>query len=311
METEDLFIGLDRIAVDYTFRNKSDADVTGEVIFPLPPISIGALWNIDYNLPDDIDRENLVNFTVTVDGQAVTPKVDRVAVLNSEWWNDVPGNVRYDTPGKDVTADLERLGIPLSMDIDKVDAALKALTPEQQAEAAKLGLAEFMPADGEIAAENMPQWAIVIRYHWTQTFPAGKALSVSHEYENHPPGGLFTWDHPPTADYEKEIAAKYCIDDGTSKMMARNLEYQDQDGTTYRMGTSYETEYVLRTANSWAGPIGKFKLTLDKAYPDYVISLCADGVKKTGPTTFVVEKTDYTPDRDLNILVVKPFNPAE
>ena len=37
-----------------------------------------------------------------------------------------------------------------------------------------------------------------------------------------------------------------------------------------------------------------------------MISLCADGVKKTGPTTFVVEKTDYTPDRDLEVLVVGP-----
>jgi hypothetical protein len=29
-------------------------------------------------------------------------------------------------------------------------------------------------------------------------------------------------------------------------------------------------------------------------------------VEKTGPTTFVVEKTDYTPDRDLEILIVAP-----
>ena len=38
-----------------------------------------------------------------------------------------------------------------------------------------------------------------------------------------------------------------------------------------------------------------------------MISLCADGVKKTGPTTFVVEKTNYTPDRDLEVLVVVPL----
>ena len=42
MEREDLFISVDRIAVDYTFRNLTDADVTGEVIFPLPPLPAGA-----------------------------------------------------------------------------------------------------------------------------------------------------------------------------------------------------------------------------------------------------------------------------
>jgi hypothetical protein len=38
-----------------------------------------------------------------------------------------------------------------------------------------------------------------------------------------------------------------------------------------------------------------------------VISLCAEGVTKAGPTTFVIEKTDFTPDRDLEILVVQPL----
>ena len=83
---------------------------------------------------------------------------------------------------------------------------------------------------------------------------------------------------------------------------------KNPDGEDYgSYGTSWHISYVLRTANSWAGPIGKFTLTLDKGDPKNVISLCADGVKKTGPTTFVVEKTDYTPDRDLEVLVVQPM----
>ena len=72
--------------------------------------------------------------------------------------------------------------------------------------------------------------------------------------------------------------------------------------------SAYNIAYVLRTANSWAGPIGKFTLTLDKGDPANVISLCAEGVKKTGPTTFVIEKTDYAPDRDLEILTVTRSN---
>jgi len=39
--------------------------------------------------------------------------------------------------------------------------------------------------------------------------------------------------------------------------------------------------------------------------PAKVISLCADGVKKTGPKTFVVERENYTPTKDLEIRIVR------
>ena len=38
MEEEDLFIGIDRIASTMSFATLTSSDVTGEVIFPLPPI---------------------------------------------------------------------------------------------------------------------------------------------------------------------------------------------------------------------------------------------------------------------------------
>ena len=79
------------------------------------------------------------------------------------------------------------------------------------------------------------------------------------------------------------------------------------DGDHVSMGAAHYISYVLRTANSWAGPIGRFRLTLDKGAPENVLSLCADGVKKIGPTTFMVEKTDFIPDRDLEVLVATPM----
>lgn len=145
---------------------------------------------------------------------------------------------------------------------------------------------------------------MVIRYHWTQTFPAGKEMRISHTYENLPPGGLFGWSDPPDED-ASSLVDWYCIDAGTSKAMAAALtppKGEDFAG----MGMAYNISYVLRTANSWAGPIGTFRLTLDKGASENVLSLCADGVTKTGPTTFVVEKTNYIPDRDLETLVVLP-----
>lgn len=307
MEEERLFIGLDRISVDYVFRNLTDQDVTGEVIFPLPPIGVWSGYEAMMNLPEDLTQADLVDFTATVEGQPVEVTIDRIAVVEEGWDQPNPPSKQYDNPGRDVTADLERLGIPLTLDYMTVREVLLTLPPETRAEVTALGLAEFYEGD---AAQGIPpdvwgSWAIVTRYHWTQTFPAGKTLAVSHSYTNRPPGGLFMWSDPPE-DYQTALTDQYCIDAGTSKAMAKVL--QNPQGDEFgNYGTAYYLSYVLRTANSWAGPIGKFTLTLDKGDPGNVISLCAEGVKKTGPTTFVVEKTNYAPDRDLEVLIVQPM----
>ncbi|OYX87727.1 MAG: hypothetical protein B7Y75_01670 [Azorhizobium sp. 35-67-5] len=64
--------------------------------------------------------------------------------------------------------------------------------------------------------------------------------------------------------------------------------------------------YILRTGANWYGPIGDFTLTIDKGAPDNLISFCATGVKKIGPTTFQVKARDFFPERDLDILILKP-----
>ena len=60
MLEEDLFIGIDRISVEYLFRNTTAADVTGEVIFPLPPVAVWSGYEAMMNLPEDLSREDLV-----------------------------------------------------------------------------------------------------------------------------------------------------------------------------------------------------------------------------------------------------------
>lgn len=307
MEEENLFIGVDKIAVDYSFRNTTDRDVAGEVIFPLPPIAVWSGYEAMMNLPEDLTQEDLVGFTATVDGQPVELTIDRIAVLEDGFDEETPPSRQYDDPGRDVTADLERLGIPLTLDYMAVRDVLMSFPEEKRTEVASLGLAEYYAGD---AANDIPPdvwgaWSIVTRYHWRQEFPAGAVVKVSHSYANRPPGGLFYWSDPPE-DYQTYLKDQYCIDDATSKALAKALKNPEGDEFG-NYGTAWNISYVLRTANSWAGPIGKFTLTLDKGDPKNVISLCAEGVKKTGPTTFVVEKQNYSPDRDLELLIVQPM----
>ncbi|NHB76285.1 DUF4424 family protein [Rhodobacter sp. M37P] len=277
------------------------------MIFPLPPVGVWSGYEAAMNLPEDLSSPDLVGFTATVDGRPVQVAIDRIAVVEEGFDEENPPSRQYDNPGRDVTADLARLGIPLTLDLVAVREALLSLPQDRRAEVEALGLAEYYPGD---PAQGLPPdvwgtWAIVTRYHWTQTFPAGGVVRISHSYTNRPPGGVFYWTHPPE-DWQLHLKDQYCIDEGTSKAIARTLEASGS-AEFGNIGTGWNISYILRTANSWAGPIGRFTLTLDKGDPKNVISLCAEGVRKTGPTTFVIEKTNYVPDRDLEVLIVQPM----
>jgi hypothetical protein len=126
MVEEDLYISLDRISVDYVFRNTTAQDVTGEVIFPLPPVFVWSGWYGMMNLPEDLSSPDLVNFTVTVDGRPITPAIDRIAVIEEPWDEARPPSAQYDTPGRDITADLERHGIPITLDATRINEILRA-----------------------------------------------------------------------------------------------------------------------------------------------------------------------------------------
>ena len=70
--------------------------------------------------------------------------------------------------------------------------------------------------------------------------------------------------------------------------------------------TQYTTEFVLKTANNWKGPIGKFHLTVDKMAPANVLSMCwGSDLRKTGPTTFEAARENFAPARDIKILVLQ------
>jgi hypothetical protein len=101
----------------------------------------------------------------------------------------------------------------------------------------------------------------------------------------------------------KEITTRFDFK-GTSAA----IEFKDKEITL--IGDSdfqlAQIDDILRTANTWKGPIGKFKLTTDKGNPCNILSLCATDIEKTGPTTFVIEKTDYTPPEDFSILIATP-----
>jgi hypothetical protein len=64
--------------------------------------------------------------------------------------------------------------------------------------------------------------------------------------------------------------------------------------------------YILTTGANWAGPIGRFHLTIDKGAPENLVSLCAPDIRRVSETRFELERTRFTPRSDLRVLFLTP-----
>jgi Domain of unknown function (DUF4424) len=131
-----------------------------------------------------------------------------------------------------------------------------------------------------------------LTYYWTQKFPAGRTIVVEHTYK---PALWQSFAPKPTP----EDATRYCID-AAAKKSIDGIARTDQVKVYFSNGLNY----ILKTARNWSGPIGDFHLTIDKGDAKNVVSLCMDGIKKTGPTRYEFRKKDFVPDRDLSVLFV-------
>jgi len=83
LDREDLYVSTGEIRVHYEFRNTSDKDVATTVAFPLPDIDLSYYSEVPITRPGS-DAVNFVDFTVSVDGKAVTPVLEARALLKGE-----------------------------------------------------------------------------------------------------------------------------------------------------------------------------------------------------------------------------------
>ncbi len=295
MKSEDLYISADEVRVRYVFVNTSGKDVTTRVAFPMPDIGGPEFYFQDTHIPGGDDPANLLAFVTRVDGKPVQMAVEQKALV---------GEV-------DHTAWLTRRGVPLALHVDGMIGRLDALSPADQEEAVRLGLAvpdEYDAGKGWEKHYN-PAWILKTAFHWEQTFPAGREIVVEHSYRPATGSSVGTIVGMPSFAGTPEWAEtrdRYCID---SAFLAGVKKAQGK--SEYPPLTEQRIAYVLKTGGNWAGPIGEFRMVIDKGDPANLVSFCASGVKKIGPTTFEVRKTNWTPDRDLSILILKPLAPVE
>jgi uncharacterized protein DUF4424 len=292
MRAEDLFVSEKEIRVRYRFFNASHDDVVSLVAFPMPDI----VWDgLDVNLAiPSQDPENFLDFHTIADGREVTAKVEQKAFAN----------------GVDVSERLRALGLPLPPppQLAAAGKALDALPPAKQSELVEAHMATPDDYDVGRGMEHhfAPNWTLKSTYFWRQTFPAGREIVIEHHYR--PSVGETVGTMLGSPDIEKQSLAHYqttyCTDADFLASTRRSMSKPDKSGFSTSPYYERRISYILTTGANWAGPIGDFHLVIDKGAPDSLVSFCADGAKKIGPTQFEVRHANYTPSRELDILIL-------
>lgn len=281
MAAEDLRISPKEVRVRYEFVNDGAADVETVVAFPLPDIDVEKFWYEP--LGTTLDRSpNFMGFVLTVDGRTVDAQVEERAVLN----------------GRDVTAAVKAAGLPVNIAGSDLVEKVTHLAPALRKALAAEGLVELDEEDAH------PHWIAETRFWWHQKFPARKTVVIEHRYQ--PVTGQFLFGPDDLASRQPDYASDYCIDPKAAAAIRARLGKLDPSGANGQYLQGYQTEFVLSTARNWKGPIGRFRLTLDKLKPDNVLSLCWDGaLTKAGPTTFAFARDNFAPARDVKLLVLQ------
>ncbi|MEW4447455.1 DUF4424 family protein [Qipengyuania sp. JC766] len=291
MDREDLFLSADEVRVDYVYTNHADTDSEVTIAFPLPALPQANGYADPYAYPD----WDAFEFATTVDGEPVAwEMVDRAMIGD-----------------RDVTDLVLAEGLPVHWYRDEaMYERMEALPDAQRMRWLELGLLEDLPDAGMA----MPAWQGQRHLVRVQTFPAGQHVRVSHRYTpfaGGSVGGLLETqarEEDWAQEYLAEYRTRYCMEDSFLAAIDRKLA--PRDGTPPPMTSETWLGYVLSSGANWRGPIGEFRLVVDKGDADNLVSFCMDGVRKISPTQFEVVKRDFEPTEDLDILIVN-FHDAE
>lgn len=279
MRSEELFVSTTSIVVKYHFFNRSSADISTLVAFPMPDIRDPGDGE-DVAIPQS--KDNFLGFETTVNGVSVPASLEQHAV----------------SQGSDYTALLQGLGVPLMPYQDATANALDRLPHEKWADLVGKGLAALDDGDGT-KQHLQARWTLKSTYTWQQVFPAGRELVVEHRYTPSVGGSVGTL--LTTADTDNtDYIRRFCIDHTFTSAVLR----AKKPGQDYPPFSEKRISYILKTGANWAAPIADFRLVVDKGDAKNLVSFCGDGVRKIAPTRFEMRKKNFLPDANLAVLIL-------
>jgi hypothetical protein len=150
------------------------------------------------------------------------------------------------------------------------------------------------------------RWGLQTTYYWEQTFPARAETAIDHRYKPSVGSSVQTALGSPNESKEpwyEEYKEKYCFDyEFLAAIERARRAVNSRTGAPY---SEQRIDYILKTGANWSGPIREFRLVVDKGAADSLVSFCAQDVKKISDTQFEVKKSDFTPDGNLSVLILK------
>lgn len=284
MESEKLRVSLDRVTVDYVFRNTSEQAIDAAVAFPMPELDGATLEVSPIELPSK-DPLNFMSFKVTVDGKAISPKVE----------------IRAFKKDNDITERLRTLGLPVSVLDPQMTAAIAKLPKARlrELEEEELLVDEGTETAGKGEKRMWPWWQTRILFHWTQHFPANGTVRVAHSYVPIVGGSYID-------DDGSHIAQRYCGGEASlEKIKALKAKLPQKETASFTLWWR-SLRYILTTANNWSGPIRHFHLEIDSGSPDDVLLTCMPAVKQTSRTQYELDASDFRPERNLDLVIIQP-----
>lgn len=292
--SEELYLSPKGIRISYRFRNLTDADYSTTIAFPMPAFPGGGS-NSTTSVPDPAS-DNFMKFQTTVDGKSAPSQLEQRAFITEDG-----------KPDTEITDKLKALHIPLVPTAEATEAAVAHLTDAQRKDLVDGNIFDSGGSDYNGEATTLyPLWTLKSKYWRNQTFPKGKDLIVQQSYVPIVGSQSSLSLGSPYMDEErlKFYQDTFCTDDSFVKA-ARNLYKKAgaDNATTFQVFEQY-LSYVITSGGNWAGPIGDYKLIVDKGDPKTLVSFCGTGVKKISPTQFEVDIKNYQPDRDIDVLLL-------
>jgi hypothetical protein len=229
-----------------------------------------------------------LDFVTTVDGKKVPLEMVERAEIG----------------GRDVTPRIKALRWPVRWitGTGEQPEFVAALKPAQREAYRRQGLLKPVSAEDQTL---MPAWDLVTHVTRKQVFPAGKTVEVTHRYAPMI-GGSVAGALAPQArneDWGRQHAARYCIDRVFFAALDRQVAAKRKANEEFMSYGETWIDYILSSGRNWRGPIGQFRLVVDKGKPENLVSFCMTGVRKISPTQFEVRKTNFEPSGDLHILI--------
>jgi Domain of unknown function (DUF4424) len=290
LDSEDLAITPDVVVVRYRFSNQTSKPVTLTVAFPVPDLDLSEGDN--YAIPAN-DPANFLGFETKVDGKPITFTIHQTAFLGT----------------KDISAALQSAGVPL-LPIGAQQTRLSDLPQPTRDKLIGQGLLLKNGTDERGRQLYEAAWTVKTAAVRQQTFPPDHPVIVEHRYHTSL-GVSFDTVLRKGLRQNKAMAAEieryrkdYCVNDAFLASIDKLAGGGEANSAKLQ---ERRISYVLKTGANWAGPIKDFRLTVDKQKPDRLISFCADHIKAISPTVVEFTAKDFTPEKDLKILIVGRF----